>query len=88
LTKTGGLTKALKLRNAVAAAEHARNYAYAIHTYTITHTNTYTDDVVNIKLDKTGGLTEALKLKDAAAAAGMRIMVGCMVATSLAMAVR
>ncbi len=43
-------------------------------------------DVVNIKLDKTGGLTEALKLKDAAEAQGYEIMVGCMVATSLAMA--
>ena len=43
-------------------------------------------DVVNIKLDKTGGLTEALKLKDAALAQGYQIMVGCIVATSLAMA--
>ena len=42
--------------------------------------------VVNIKLDKTGGLTEALRLKAAAEAAGFGIMVGCMVATSLAMA--
>ena len=43
-------------------------------------------DVVNIKLDKTGGLTEALALRDAATAAGFGIMVGCMLATSLAMA--
>ena len=42
--------------------------------------------VVNIKLDKTGGLTEALMLKQAAQEAGFDIMVGCMVATSLAMA--
>ena len=42
--------------------------------------------VVNVKLDKTGGLTEALALVAAAEAAGFRIMVGCMVATSLAMA--
>ena len=42
--------------------------------------------VANIKLDKAGGLTEALALKAAAEAAGMEIMVGCMVATSLAMA--
>ncbi len=42
--------------------------------------------VANIKLDKAGGLTEALALKTAAEAAGMEIMVGCMVATSLAMA--
>jgi L-alanine-DL-glutamate epimerase-like enolase superfamily enzyme len=43
-------------------------------------------DFVNIKLDKTGGLTEALALKAAAEAAGYRIMVGCMLASSLAMA--
>jgi len=43
-------------------------------------------DAVNIKLDKTGGLTEALVMADAAHAMGFQIMVGCMVATSLAMA--
>jgi L-alanine-DL-glutamate epimerase-like enolase superfamily enzyme len=43
-------------------------------------------DAVNIKLDKTGGLTEALAMADAAHALGFQIMVGCMVATSLAMA--
>lgn len=43
-------------------------------------------DVVNVKLDKTGGLTEALALRDAASAAGFGVMVGCMLATSLAMA--
>lgn len=43
-------------------------------------------DIVNIKLDKTGGLTEALALRSAAQAAGFKVMVGCMVATSLAMA--
>lgn len=43
-------------------------------------------DMVNIKLDKAGGLTEALKLKAAAQAEGFGIMVGCMLATSLAMA--
>ena len=43
-------------------------------------------DAVNIKLDKTGGLTPALAMFDAARAANMRIMVGCMVATSLSMA--
>lgn len=41
---------------------------------------------VNIKLDKTGGLTEALALADAAGAAGLGIMVGCMVGTSLSIA--
>jgi L-alanine-DL-glutamate epimerase-like enolase superfamily enzyme len=41
---------------------------------------------VNIKLDKTGGLTEAFAMADAANALGLRIMVGCMVGTSLAMA--
>jgi L-alanine-DL-glutamate epimerase-like enolase superfamily enzyme len=43
-------------------------------------------DAVNIKLDKTGGLTEALAMADAAQELGFEIMVGCMVATSLAMA--
>ena len=43
-------------------------------------------DAVNIKLDKTGGLTEALAMADAARALGLEIMIGCMVATSLAMA--
>jgi L-alanine-DL-glutamate epimerase-like enolase superfamily enzyme len=43
-------------------------------------------DAINIKLDKTGGLTEALRLAAAAEEAGMALMVGCMVATSLAMA--
>ncbi len=43
-------------------------------------------DAVNIKLDKAGGLTEALALAGEARAAGFRIMVGCMVSTSLAMA--
>ena len=41
---------------------------------------------VNIKLDKSGGLTEALALKQATLEAGLGIMVGCMVATSLSMA--
>jgi L-alanine-DL-glutamate epimerase-like enolase superfamily enzyme len=43
-------------------------------------------DAVNIKLDKTGGLTEALAMADAAHALGFELMIGCMVATSLAMA--
>ncbi|KUJ77533.1 N-acetyl-D-Glu racemase DgcA [Ruegeria profundi] len=43
-------------------------------------------DVVNIKLDKTGGLTEALALRSQALAEGYKVMVGCMVGSSLAMA--
>jgi L-Ala-D/L-Glu epimerase len=43
-------------------------------------------DAVNIKLDKTGGLTPALIMAEQAQAQGLRIMVGCMLATSLAMA--
>lgn len=39
---------------------------------------------VNIKLDKAGGLTEALELRKAAQSAGMQIMVGCMLSTSMA----
>lgn len=43
-------------------------------------------DGVNIKLDKAGGLTEALKLKAAAQSAGLKVMVGCMLSTSLGIA--
>ncbi len=43
-------------------------------------------DAVNVKLDKAGGLTEALVMVRAARVAGMGVMVGCMVASSLAMA--
>ncbi len=43
-------------------------------------------DMMNIKLDKTGGLTGALALRRAARQRGLRVMVGCMVSTSLAMA--
>ena len=43
-------------------------------------------DAINIKLDKAGGLTEALALAAAAEQRGFAVMVGCMVATSLAMA--
>ncbi|RED12114.1 N-acetyl-D-Glu racemase DgcA [Pontivivens insulae] len=43
-------------------------------------------DMINIKLDKTGGLTEALALNIAAREAGFKVMVGCMVGSSLAMA--
>jgi len=43
-------------------------------------------DAVNIKLDKAGGLTEALALVAEAQQHNFSIMVGCMVATSLAMA--
>src|SRR5271169_838416 len=43
-------------------------------------------DAINVKLDKTGGFTEALALAAEAERHGFTIMVGCMVATSLAMA--
>jgi len=43
-------------------------------------------DAVNIKLDKAGGLTAALALNERARALGFKVMVGCMVGTSLAMA--
>jgi L-alanine-DL-glutamate epimerase-like enolase superfamily enzyme len=43
-------------------------------------------DAVNIKLDKAGGLTEALAMIADAEREKLVIMVGCMVATSLAMA--
>ena len=41
---------------------------------------------INIKLDKAGGLTEALAMQAEAKRCGRKIMVGCMVATSLSMA--
>jgi L-alanine-DL-glutamate epimerase-like enolase superfamily enzyme len=43
-------------------------------------------DGVNVKLDKTGGLTEALQVVAQAERLGLGVIVGCMVATSLAMA--
>jgi L-alanine-DL-glutamate epimerase-like enolase superfamily enzyme len=43
-------------------------------------------DAINIKLDKTGGLTEALAMLADAERRNFTIMIGCMVATSLAMA--
>ena len=43
-------------------------------------------DYVNIKLDKTGGLTEAVRLKNLAEKYKLKIMVGCMVGSSLGMA--
>ncbi len=42
-------------------------------------------EMINIKLDKTGGLTEALLLEQQAREQGFKIMVGCMLGTSLAM---
>ena len=43
-------------------------------------------DAVNIKLDKAGGLTEGLVMREKATGLGLKIMVGCMVGTSLGMA--
>jgi L-alanine-DL-glutamate epimerase-like enolase superfamily enzyme len=43
-------------------------------------------EAVNIKLDKAGGLTEALAMAREAERLGFSVMVGCMLATSLAMA--
>lgn len=40
---------------------------------------------VNIKLDKSGGLTEALEMLALAREKGLKVMVGCMVASSLSM---
>lgn len=47
-------------------------------------TNRY--EVINVKLDKTGGLTEALRLCEAARKSSFRLLIGCMVGTSLSMA--
>lgn len=43
-------------------------------------------DAVNIKLDKAGGLTAALQLVQEARAMEFKVMIGCMLGTSLAMA--
>ncbi|QEW30342.1 L-Ala-D/L-Glu epimerase [Erwinia billingiae] len=42
-------------------------------------------EMINIKLDKCGGLTEALAMVDAARIHKLRLMVGCMLGSSLAM---
>jgi L-Ala-D/L-Glu epimerase len=43
-------------------------------------------EVVNVKLDKTGGLTEALRLCERARESGFKLLIGCMVCTSLGIA--
>jgi L-alanine-DL-glutamate epimerase-like enolase superfamily enzyme len=43
-------------------------------------------DMINIKTDKTGGLTEALALKAEAETVGLKVMIGCMLSSSLSMA--
>jgi L-Ala-D/L-Glu epimerase len=47
-------------------------------------TNRY--DVINVKLDKTGGLTEGLRLCERARDSGFKLLIGCMVCTSLGIA--
>jgi L-alanine-DL-glutamate epimerase-like enolase superfamily enzyme len=43
-------------------------------------------EMINVKLDKTGGLTEALRLCEKARENGFKILIGCMVCTSLSIA--
>jgi L-Ala-D/L-Glu epimerase len=43
-------------------------------------------EAVNVKLDKTGGLTEALRLCENARQSGFKLLIGCMVCTSLGIA--
>jgi L-Ala-D/L-Glu epimerase / N-acetyl-D-glutamate racemase len=43
-------------------------------------------EAINIKLDKTGGLTEALELYERAGKSNLKILIGCMVCTSLSIA--
>jgi L-alanine-DL-glutamate epimerase-like enolase superfamily enzyme len=43
-------------------------------------------EVINVKLDKTGGLTEALRLCESARDSGFKLLIGCMVCTSLGIA--
>ena len=47
-------------------------------------TNRY--EMINVKLDKTGGLTEALRLSQQACENGFKLLIGCMVGTSLSIA--
>jgi L-Ala-D/L-Glu epimerase / N-acetyl-D-glutamate racemase len=47
-------------------------------------TNRY--EILNVKLDKTGGLTEALRLCQRARESGFKLLIGCMVCTSLGIA--
>ena len=43
-------------------------------------------EAINLKLDKTGGLTEALRLCENARRSGFKLLIGCMVCTSLGIA--
>lgn len=43
-------------------------------------------ELINVKLDKTGGLTEALRLTERARESGFKLLIGCMVCTSLGIA--
>jgi L-Ala-D/L-Glu epimerase / N-acetyl-D-glutamate racemase len=43
-------------------------------------------EVLNVKLDKTGGLTDALRLCERAWESGFKLLIGCMVCTSLGIA--
>ena len=43
-------------------------------------------EVINVKLDKTGGLTDALHLCERARETGLKLLIGCMVCTSLGIA--
>lgn len=43
-------------------------------------------EVINVKLDKTGGLTEALRLSESARQSRFKLLIGCMVCTSLGIA--
>lgn len=47
-------------------------------------TNRY--EILNVKLDKTGGLTEAIILTERARESGFKLLIGCMVCTSLGIA--
>jgi L-alanine-DL-glutamate epimerase-like enolase superfamily enzyme len=43
-------------------------------------------EMINVKLDKTGGLTEGLRLCQSARENGFKLLIGCMIGTSLSMA--
>lgn len=75
----------LSLKVALCADESCHNLENSNNLNNLTELATRYN-AINIKLDKTGGLSQAVELMHAAQAHKLKIMLGCMVASSLAMA--